>query len=76
LVVGIGDHGGGGHRFTLAGERFVGWVAEDIAQVGDGLGTLSSLRFGAKNGTVVDVHVVVVLGRDVEPAPLAVTLGP
>ena len=27
--------GGGGHRLTLVGERFVGLVAEDIAQVGD-----------------------------------------
>ena len=35
LVVGVGHHGGGGHRLTLAGERFVGLVAEDIAEVGD-----------------------------------------
>jgi hypothetical protein len=33
LVVGIRHHGGGGHRFTLAGERFVGLVAEDVAEV-------------------------------------------
>ena len=31
LVVGVGHHGGGGHRLALAGERFVGLVAEDIA---------------------------------------------
>jgi hypothetical protein len=30
LVVGIGRHRGGGHRLTLAGERFVGLVAEDL----------------------------------------------
>jgi hypothetical protein len=35
LVVGVGRHGGGGHRLTLAGERFVGLVAEDVAEVGD-----------------------------------------
>jgi hypothetical protein len=35
LVVGVGRHGGGGHRLTLAGERFIGLVAEDVAQVGD-----------------------------------------
>ena len=35
LVVCVGHHGGGGHRLALAGERFVGLVAEDIAQVGD-----------------------------------------
>ena len=35
LVVCVGRHGGGGHRLALAGERFVGLVAEDIAQVGD-----------------------------------------
>jgi hypothetical protein len=35
LVVGVGRHGGGGHRLTLAGERFIGLVAEDIAEVGD-----------------------------------------
>ena len=31
LVVCVRRHGGGGHRFALAGERFVGLVAEDIA---------------------------------------------
>ena len=35
MVVCVGHHGGGGHRLALAGERFVGLVAEDIAQVGD-----------------------------------------
>ncbi len=35
LIVGIRHHFRGGHRFTLAGERFVGLVAEDIAEVGD-----------------------------------------
>jgi hypothetical protein len=34
LVVGVGHDGGGGHRFALAGERFVGLVAEHVAQVG------------------------------------------
>jgi hypothetical protein len=31
LVVGVGHHRGGGHRLTLAGERFVGLVAQDFA---------------------------------------------
>ena len=31
LVVGVRHHGGGGHRFALVGERFVGLVAEDIS---------------------------------------------
>ena len=35
LVVCVGHHLGGGHRLALAGERFVGLVAEDLAQVGD-----------------------------------------
>ena len=35
LVICVRRHGGGGHRLALAGERFVGLVAEDIAQVGD-----------------------------------------
>ena len=33
LGVRVGHHGGGGHRLTLAGERFVGRLAEDIAEV-------------------------------------------
>jgi hypothetical protein len=35
LAVYVGHYGGSAHRLTLAGERFVGLVAEDIAQVGD-----------------------------------------
>src|SRR5258708_15991517 len=38
LVVCVGRNGGGGHRLTLAGERFVGLVAEDVAEGGDGGG--------------------------------------
>jgi hypothetical protein len=33
LVVGVSHDGGGGHRFALAGERFVGRLAEDVAEV-------------------------------------------
>src|ERR1700754_4958553 len=33
LVVGVRRHGGGGHRLALAGERLVGLIAEDIAEV-------------------------------------------
>ena len=35
LVVCVGYHGGGGHRLALAGKRFVGLVAEDVAEVRD-----------------------------------------
>ena len=35
LVVGVGHNLCGGHRLTLAGERFVGRLAEDVAEVGD-----------------------------------------
>jgi hypothetical protein len=35
LVVCVRGHGGGGHRLALAGERLVGRLAEDIAEVGD-----------------------------------------
>jgi hypothetical protein len=35
LVVCERRHGGGGHRLTLVGERFVGRLAQDLAQVGD-----------------------------------------
>ena len=35
LVVCVGRHRGGGHRSARAGERFVGLVAEDIAEVSD-----------------------------------------
>jgi len=34
LVLCVGGHGGGGHRLTLAGERFIGLVAEDITPGG------------------------------------------
>jgi len=40
LVVGVRRDGGGGHRLAVAGERFVGVVAEDIAEVGDRGGDL------------------------------------
>jgi hypothetical protein len=40
LVVCVGCHGGGGHRLALAGERFVGRLAEHIAEVGDRGGDL------------------------------------
>ena len=39
LVVCVGGHGGGAHRLALAGERFVGLVA-DLAEVGDGFSRL------------------------------------
>ena len=35
LVVGVRRHGGGSHGLALAGERFVGLIAKDIAEVGD-----------------------------------------
>jgi len=35
LVVCVRHHLGGGHRSALAGQRFVGLVAEDIAEMGD-----------------------------------------
>ena len=35
LVVGVGRHFGGGPSLALAGERFIGLVAEDLAEVGD-----------------------------------------
>src|SRR5262245_32203387 len=46
LVVCVRHHRGGGHRLTLAGERFVGLVAEHIAQVGDRGGELGECRSG------------------------------
>ena len=46
LVVGIGRHLGGGHLFTLAGERFVGRLSEDLAEVGDPFGDFRK-RHGA-----------------------------
>ena len=33
LVVCVGRDGGGGHRLTIAGERFVGLVPEHIAKL-------------------------------------------
>jgi hypothetical protein len=48
LVVCVGRHGGGGHRLTLAGERFVGLVAEDIAEVGDRGGDFGDRRRGER----------------------------
>jgi hypothetical protein len=50
LGVRVRHHRGGGHRFTLAGERFVGRVTEDIAEVGDGGGDFGGRRCG--DGTV------------------------
>jgi hypothetical protein len=44
LVVCVVSHSGGGHRFTLAGERFVGLVAEDVAEVGDRGGDFGERR--------------------------------
>ena len=35
LVVCVGHQGGGGHRLAFPGERFVGLVAEEIAEMGD-----------------------------------------
>ena len=35
LVVCVGHHVGGGHRLALAGQRFVGLVAEDMAEMSD-----------------------------------------
>ncbi len=32
LVVCVSHHGGGGHRLTPAGERFVGLLVEDVAR--------------------------------------------
>ena len=44
LVVCIRHHGGGTHRLALAGERFVGLVAEDVAEVGDRGGDFGDFR--------------------------------
>ena len=46
LVVGVGRDGGGGHRLALAGERFVGRLAEHIAEMGDRGGDLGDRRRG------------------------------
>jgi len=44
LVVGVRHHRGGGHHLALAGERFVGLVAEDVAEVGDRGGEFGKTR--------------------------------
>jgi hypothetical protein len=49
LVVGVGRHGGGGHRLALAGERFVGLVAEDLAEVGKRPGGFCEAGYGPRN---------------------------
>ena len=46
LVVCVGRHIGGGHRFALAGQRLVSLVAEDIAEVGDRGGDFGDPRCG------------------------------
>jgi protein-S-isoprenylcysteine O-methyltransferase Ste14 len=46
LVIGVGGHGCGGHRLALVGERFVGRLTEDIAQVGDRGGEFGDCRRG------------------------------
>jgi hypothetical protein len=46
LVVGVRRDGGGGHRLTLAGERFMGLVAEHLAEVGDRGGDFGERRCG------------------------------
>jgi hypothetical protein len=56
LVVCVGHHGGGGHRLAAAGERFVGLVAEDFAEVSDrgaGLGERQRLRGLSANPAMV-----------------------
>jgi hypothetical protein len=44
LAGGVTHHGGGAHRLTLAGERFIGLVAEDSAKVGDRGGDFGERR--------------------------------
>ena len=46
LVVCVGHNLGGGHRLTLAGERFVGLVAEHITKVSDRSADLRDRRRG------------------------------
>ena len=46
LVVCVGRHFGGGHRFALAGERFVDLVAADLAEVGDRGGDFRERQYG------------------------------
>ena len=50
LVVCVGHHGGGGHRFALAGERFVGRLTEDTAEVGDCCGDFGDRRRSQRTG--------------------------
>ena len=50
LVVSVDNHGGGRHRPSFAGARFVGLVAEDIAQVGDPQSIRFRLAFAAASG--------------------------
>ena len=46
LVAGVGRHLGGGHLSALVGERFVGLVTEDIAQVRDHCAEFGECRRG------------------------------
>jgi hypothetical protein len=46
LVIGVRDDGGRGHRLAIAGERFVGLIAEHLAEVLDGGGQLWDRRQG------------------------------
>ena len=46
MVVCVRHHLGGGQCLTLAGERFIGLVAEPIAQVGDRGGDFGDPRCG------------------------------
>jgi hypothetical protein len=53
LVVCVRHHGGGGHRLTLAGERFVGRVTEDVAKVGDRGGATGPSGWGSSKNVPV-----------------------
>jgi len=53
LIVGVCHHGGGGHRLALAGERFVGRLTEDFAQVGDRGGATGSSGWGSSKNLPV-----------------------
>ena len=46
MVICLHHYGGGDHRFALVGERFVGRLAEDFAEVGDRGGELADCRRG------------------------------
>ena len=52
LVVCVGRHGGGRHRFTLAGERFVGHLAEDLAHLREVLGDQTYESLARKGETM------------------------